>query len=186
VVELIQELAREDGAAVVLVTHDNRILDVADRILHLEDGQMRSSTEAVAEDTSRMLNLLGRHSPDSSSHLAAFAFALARVAYADEVVKDSEREAVREILRDKVGLGPGEVEFVMELSLMRHQSASNVGKLRAPPGDITERHRLFVESLYTIARADGHVVDEELQEIEAIAAEFGVARSLLEDRPADS
>ena len=49
VVELIQELAREDGAAVVLVTHDNRILDVADRILHLEDGHMRSLTEAVSE-----------------------------------------------------------------------------------------------------------------------------------------
>jgi len=58
VVELIQELAREDGAAVVLVTHDNRILDVADRILHLEDGRMRSLTEAVSEGTSRMLNLL--------------------------------------------------------------------------------------------------------------------------------
>ena len=35
VVELIQDLAREDGSAVILVTHDNRILDVADRILHL-------------------------------------------------------------------------------------------------------------------------------------------------------
>ena len=55
VVDLIQELAREDGTAVVLVTHDNRILDVADRILHLEDGHMKSLTEAVSEDTSRML-----------------------------------------------------------------------------------------------------------------------------------
>lgn len=181
VVELIQDLAREDGAAVVLVTHDNRILDVADRILHLEDGHMRNSTEAVTEDTSRMLNLLGRHSPDASSHLAAFAFALARVAYADEVVEESEREAVRSILRDKVGLGPGEVEFVMALSLMQHQSASQMGRSDPLSADgVTARHRLFVDSLYTIARADGRVVDAELREIEAIAAEFGIARSLLQ------
>jgi putative ABC transport system ATP-binding protein len=47
VVELIQDLAREDGSAVILVTHDNRILDIADRILHLEDGRMKSLSEVV-------------------------------------------------------------------------------------------------------------------------------------------
>ena len=31
----------------LLVTHDNRILDVADRILHLEDGRLSSFTTAV-------------------------------------------------------------------------------------------------------------------------------------------
>ena len=35
-----EDLAREDGSAVILVTHDNRILDVADRIL---DGSLRPS-----------------------------------------------------------------------------------------------------------------------------------------------
>lgn len=44
VVDLIQGLAREDVSAVILVTHDNRILDVVDRILHevakLEDAEV--------------------------------------------------------------------------------------------------------------------------------------------------
>ncbi len=40
VVELIGHLAREQGATIILVTHDNRILDVADRILQMEDGRM--------------------------------------------------------------------------------------------------------------------------------------------------
>ncbi len=35
VVDRMQALAREQGATILLVTHDNRILDVADRILHL-------------------------------------------------------------------------------------------------------------------------------------------------------
>ncbi|MEO1591558.1 MAG: ATP-binding cassette domain-containing protein [Cyanobacteria bacterium J06632_22] len=43
VVNIMQRLAREEGCAVLLVTHDNRILDIADRILHMEDGRLHSS-----------------------------------------------------------------------------------------------------------------------------------------------
>ncbi len=38
VVEIMQRLAKEQGTTILMVTHDNRILDVADRIVHLEDG----------------------------------------------------------------------------------------------------------------------------------------------------
>lgn len=37
-VELMQKLAKEQECTIVLVTHDNRILDIADRIIHMEDG----------------------------------------------------------------------------------------------------------------------------------------------------
>ncbi|HAJ59529.1 MAG TPA: ABC transporter, partial [Cyanobacteria bacterium UBA8543] len=40
VVELMQRLAQQQGCAIMLVTHDNRILDIADRILHMEDGRL--------------------------------------------------------------------------------------------------------------------------------------------------
>lgn len=40
VVELMQKLAREQGCTILIVTHDNRILDVADRIVELEDGRI--------------------------------------------------------------------------------------------------------------------------------------------------
>ncbi|MFB8790490.1 MAG: DevA family ABC transporter ATP-binding protein [Potamolinea sp.] len=40
VVDLMQCLAKEQGCTIMLVTHDNRILDIADRILHMEDGQL--------------------------------------------------------------------------------------------------------------------------------------------------
>ena len=49
VVNLMQKLAREQGSTILLVTHDNRILDVADRIVHLEDGRLvNNSTKAAA------------------------------------------------------------------------------------------------------------------------------------------
>jgi putative ABC transport system ATP-binding protein len=38
VVTLMQQLAKEQNCTILMVTHDNRILDVADRILHMEDG----------------------------------------------------------------------------------------------------------------------------------------------------
>lgn len=40
VVELMQRLAKEQGCTILMVTHDNRILDIADRIVHLEDGHL--------------------------------------------------------------------------------------------------------------------------------------------------
>ncbi|APB34402.1 ABC exporter ATP-binding subunit, DevA family [Gloeomargarita lithophora Alchichica-D10] len=40
VVDLMQKLAQEQGCAILLVTHDHRILDIADRIVHLEDGYL--------------------------------------------------------------------------------------------------------------------------------------------------
>lgn len=40
VIELLQRLAREHGRAVVMVTHDPRVLSYGDRIIHLEDGRI--------------------------------------------------------------------------------------------------------------------------------------------------
>jgi putative ABC transport system ATP-binding protein len=40
IVEIMQRLAKEQGTTILMVTHDNRILDVADRIVHLEDGTL--------------------------------------------------------------------------------------------------------------------------------------------------
>jgi putative ABC transport system ATP-binding protein len=48
VVELMQQLAKQQGCSVLIVTHDNRILDVADRLLHMEDGRLSSLTTAFS------------------------------------------------------------------------------------------------------------------------------------------
>jgi putative ABC transport system ATP-binding protein len=40
VVEIMQRLAKDYGCTILLVTHDNRILDIADRIVHMEDGRL--------------------------------------------------------------------------------------------------------------------------------------------------
>ncbi|MGF1601913.1 MAG: DevA family ABC transporter ATP-binding protein [Thermosynechococcaceae cyanobacterium] len=47
VVEIMQKLAKQQGCTIIIVTHDNRILDVADRIIHMEDGYLSAVDNAV-------------------------------------------------------------------------------------------------------------------------------------------
>jgi putative methionine-R-sulfoxide reductase with GAF domain len=61
VVTLMHDLAKKQGVTVLLVTHDNRILDVADRIIHLEDGRLSTFTNAVAANTQHMMDILAQH-----------------------------------------------------------------------------------------------------------------------------
>lgn len=46
VVEMMQKLAKEQGCTILLVTHDNRILDIADRIVYMEDGRLADNPNA--------------------------------------------------------------------------------------------------------------------------------------------
>jgi putative ABC transport system ATP-binding protein len=63
VVQLMEGLAREQGRPILMVTHDARILDVADRVLSMQDGR-------VSKDDTR--SRLVSDSPRSGVEPAAF------------------------------------------------------------------------------------------------------------------
>jgi putative ABC transport system ATP-binding protein len=46
VVHILRDLARSQGVPILLVTHDPRILDIADRVIHMEDGVIMSGSYA--------------------------------------------------------------------------------------------------------------------------------------------
>ncbi|MUH01676.1 ATP-binding cassette domain-containing protein [Scytonema sp. UIC 10036] len=48
VVEMMQALAKQQGCTILLVTHDNRILDIADRIIYMEDGRLAENPNSAA------------------------------------------------------------------------------------------------------------------------------------------
>ena len=52
VIKLLQHRVKQQGAAMLLVTHDHRVLDVADRIVRLVDGRIASNIN-VAEAAER-------------------------------------------------------------------------------------------------------------------------------------
>ncbi|HET7488883.1 MAG TPA: ABC transporter ATP-binding protein [Acidimicrobiales bacterium] len=46
IARLLRRLATEDGRSVVIVSHDDRLRDIADRVLWLEDGEFRQLSPA--------------------------------------------------------------------------------------------------------------------------------------------
>jgi putative ABC transport system ATP-binding protein len=61
VVERMKYLAKEHGTTILLVTHDNRILDIADRIVHLEDGRLSTFTDSVIANNQHMMKMLAEN-----------------------------------------------------------------------------------------------------------------------------
>jgi putative ABC transport system ATP-binding protein len=51
VVELMHEIAATRGMTILMVTHDNRILDVADRIIEMDDGKITGELQPPPPDT---------------------------------------------------------------------------------------------------------------------------------------
>lgn len=47
--ELLRKIAKEERRSVVIVSHDQRIRDIADRVLWLEDGQLKSMASMVTD-----------------------------------------------------------------------------------------------------------------------------------------
>ena len=60
IVELLHQLAKGQGCAILMVTHDNRILDIADRVLTLEDGRMISFVAGLVANTGRLLSVFAQ------------------------------------------------------------------------------------------------------------------------------
>ena len=71
-VDILHTLAKQQGCAILLVTHDNRILDIADRIITLEDGKLVSTGTEVARHASQLMGALAQlyKSGDLVRHVA--------------------------------------------------------------------------------------------------------------------
>jgi putative ABC transport system ATP-binding protein len=85
VVDHMKRLARENETTILLVTHDNRILDIADRIVHLEDGRLSTFTDAVVANHSHMMEMLADHRQKQDL---------------DKVVEKMDEQEFRELLQD--------------------------------------------------------------------------------------
>ena len=83
VVDRMKSLANENGTTILLVTHDNRILDIADRIVHLEDGRLSTFTDAVIANNRQMMEMLADNRQKQSMH---------------EVVEDMDEDQFKDLL----------------------------------------------------------------------------------------
>ena len=92
VVDRMKTLAKEQGCTILLVTHDNRILDIADRIVHLEDGRLSTFTDSVLANNQQMMQLLADNR--QKQDIGAEVEALDEAGFRDRL-QDITDEAVR-------------------------------------------------------------------------------------------
>lgn len=157
VLDLFNELTAA-GSAVVLVTHDKRVIDQADRILSLEDGQLVPPAEAFLKDTSGSLRKLMQIDPERLGRLMSFGHALAQVAIADGTVDALERAAMIEALQARRIFSGSELELVVDLALAQARAWRDVSEREA------DREALQ-RAAEAIAMADSVVTEEEREAI---------------------
>jgi putative ABC transport system ATP-binding protein len=153
VLDRFNGLARA-GSAVVLVTHDKRIIEQADRILMMEDGMLVPAADRIMKDTSASLRMLTQIDSKRLGRMMSFGHALARVALADGKADIREREAMAEALRARRMFSGAEVELVVDLALAQAQAWG------ALEGSQQERQEL-ARALESVAAADAVVTDDE-------------------------
>jgi putative ABC transport system ATP-binding protein len=63
VMEMMRDLARKHGRGVVVVTHDSRVLEFGDRVVHMEDGRIAAPLQRAegTEDFSPRCSERGPH-----------------------------------------------------------------------------------------------------------------------------
>jgi putative ABC transport system ATP-binding protein len=130
VVRLFKELTEEQGTAIVMVTHDHRIIELADRLVHMVDGRIAS--DVVLNDALRICEFLkgvDAFKNLTPTELTDVAEKMTRRHYMPDEVVIQEGEPGHELFlisegavkverggREVARLGPG--EFFGELALM--------------------------------------------------------------------
>ena len=66
VMEMLRDLAHRNGRAVVVVTHDNRVLEYGDRVVRIEDGHILSDTSEQSSVVSSQASVLYPQSSESA------------------------------------------------------------------------------------------------------------------------
>jgi putative methionine-R-sulfoxide reductase with GAF domain len=150
-VDLMRTLARDKGTTILLVTHDNRILDVADRILHLEDGRLSTFTDAVIAGTQQLMRTLA----DSNSRQPL-----------DELVAGMDEPTFRRSLQEMTEQSQRFLEAMSLASNTAYQSLLEQA-LRAFTHRIGELLDAERASLFLVDRATGELVLRVAQDLPA-------------------
>ncbi|MCA9214214.1 MAG: ATP-binding cassette domain-containing protein [Planctomycetales bacterium] len=103
VVTMFQEMARESGRTIIMVTHDNRILDVADRIVNMVDGHI--SSNVLVQESARIcdqlknISLFKELTPTTLAQVADY-MEIQQFAPGDTIIREGDEAKEFFVIRD--------------------------------------------------------------------------------------
>ena len=122
VVNIFKELASETGCTILIVTHDNRILDVADRIVNMVDGRISSNVMVQRSATiCSIIKEFPAFSQLTAKDLAAVAdsMELRRFDVGDEIIRQGD------VGTEFFVIAKGEVDIVVDGSRVNTLAAGD-------------------------------------------------------------
>jgi uncharacterized tellurite resistance protein B-like protein len=145
-----------------------------------EGGAAGGSDEAETESVRRIAAKLDRLEPEQARYLAAFAYVLARVAYADLVLDERETRAMEETVSGLGELEPDLAQLVCSIACDQSDRLGGTENYIVTREfrriSTREQRARLLECLFALAAADGEISTSESHEVLAIAEELGFTR----------
>lgn len=137
--------------------------------------------ESEAGAVRRIARELERLPPETSKYLAAFAYVLARVAYADLEIDLHETAEMERRVNALASLSEAEATLVVEIAKAQNRALGGTENyvVTREFREISTKEQRFelLGCLYAVAAADGTVSTEEANEIATIGEELGFTRA---------
>jgi len=135
-----------------------------------------SASSADTETVRKIASALDRLDPEHARYLAAFAFLLSRVAFADMDISAEETSAMERIVREKGGLPEEQAVMVVHIAKTQNRLFGGVENFLVARefGEIATREQklALLHCLFAVSIADGSVSSAEETTIRKVASEL--------------
>ena len=134
------------------------------------------ASPAQTETVRKIVQALDSMEPDRARHLAAYAYLLSRVAFADQNISAEETQAMEQLVMNRGGLPEEQAILVVQMAKTQSLLFSGTENFLVARefGKITSREQklALLHCLYTVCSADRRISTVEDNEISRIAKEL--------------
>lgn len=140
-----------------------------------------TDAEARTETVRKISRELEELPADRAKYVAAFAYVLGRVAYADHVVSDEETRTMEEIVREEGELPGDQAALAVEIAKSQYRlfggTESFLVTREFRESTTLEDRRHLLDSLFAVSAADDSISGEEEAVVRQIASELGFSHA---------